>query len=243
VTDSHVIFAGQSNALGYGVTTAAPYTPTARVQIWADTNGDGVGDAWNYMLPGTNTGTPTNPTVWGPEVEFANRWLADHATGYLWIDKIAKGSTGLAQDATQLDWSPHSTGEMYDIATASIHAAHDNLIGSPYAFTNWDAIERMQGETDATDQTKADAYAANLAEFATDARTDWNAPEIVVGRITDTAGTYNLTVRQAQWGDDQSDSQMVSFKTIGFEMQSDNLHYDANGQISLGNAFYDAFAV
>ncbi len=195
------------------------------------------------MLPGVNTGTPTNPTVWGPEVEIANRWLADHPTENLWIDKIAKGSTGLAQDSTQLDWSPHSTGEMYDIATASVHAAQANLNGTPYAFTNWNAIEWMQGETDATDLAKANAYAANLAEFATDARADWNAPELVVGRITDTAGAYNLTVRQAQFGDDQTDSQMVSFKTIGFEMQADNLHYDATGQIQLGNAFYDAFAI
>ncbi len=31
MTDSYIIIAGQSNALGFGVTSSAPYTPTARV--------------------------------------------------------------------------------------------------------------------------------------------------------------------------------------------------------------------
>jgi hypothetical protein len=244
MTDTYIILAGQSNALGFGNSGAAPYTPTARVQIWADTNNDGVGDAWNYMSPGTNTGTPMNPTVWGPEVQFANAWLANHATGNLWIDKIAKGSTGLANDShtgdAGLDWSPASTGEMYDIATASVHAAHDNLNGSSYAFGAWNGLLWMQGETDATDPTKAANYQTNLADFISHARTDWNVTPVVVGRITDSAALPDsLAVRQGEFGVDQADAHVTSFKTIGFEMQADGEHYDANGHVSLGEGFYD----
>ena len=61
MTDTAIIIAGDSNPLGYENNGPAPYTPTYKVQIWTDTNGDGVADAWNYMNPGVNTGTPNNP--------------------------------------------------------------------------------------------------------------------------------------------------------------------------------------
>lgn len=240
MSDAHILIAGQSNALGYGNTGPAPYTPTARVQIWADTNGDGQGDTWQYMLPGVNTGTPANPTVWGPEVGIANAWLHDHPSGNLWIDKIAKGSTGLAQDPAQLDWSPRSHGEMFDAATASADAARANLGPTPYAFARWDAVMWMQGETDATDPTKAAAYQANLTDAVAHMRAGWDVEAVVVGRIG-VAGAWSDQVRVAQWSVDQADPNLVSFKTIGFELQSDGLHYDAAGQLSLGAAFYDGW--
>lgn len=242
MTDTHIIVAGQSNALGYLNTGAAPYVPTARVQIWADTNNDGVGDAWNYMNPGVNTGLPANPTDWGPEVEIANRWLATHATGVLWIDKVTKGSTGLAHDATQLDWSPSSSGEMFDLTTASVDAARHNLDGTAYAFSRWDAVEWMQGETDATDAAKAAAYGTNLTDFLSHARADWDVTEFVIGRISDsTALPYNLAVRNNQFGVDQADANAVSFKTIGLAMQPDTIH--VADQIGLGDRFFDAWAL
>lgn len=242
MTDTHIIVAGQSNALGYLNTGAAPYVPTARVQIWADTNGDGVGDAWNYLNPGVNTGLPANPTAWGPEVEIANRWLADHATGNLWIDKVTKGSTGLAQDANALDWSPESRGEMFDAATASVDAARHNLDATGYAFARWDAVEWMQGETDATDQAKALAYGANLTDLLSHVRADWDVTQFVIGRISDSAAlAYNADVRVAQWAVDQADSSAVSFKTIGLAMQPDAIH--VADQVGLGNGFYDAWAL
>jgi hypothetical protein len=244
MSDAHVILAGQSNALGFGNTSPAPYTPTARVQIWTDTNGDGTGDAWHYMQPGVNTGMPANPTAWGPETQFANDWLAHNPTGVLWIDKITKGSTGLAQDPTQLDWSPQSHGEMFDTATASVKAAMHNLDGTAYAFSHWDAALWMQGETDATDASKANAYTANLTGFLASARQAWSVTDFIVGRISDSpALAESLAVRQAEWNVDQSDAHMTSFKTIGNELQADGIHYDAAGQVQLGGQFFDAWAV
>lgn len=243
--DTHIILGGQSNALGFLNTGAAPYTPTARVQIWADTNADGTPDAWNYMNPGVNTGTLANPTVWGPEVQFANDWLADHPTGYLWIAKVAKGSTGLAQDAGAVDWSPNSTGEMFDFATAAIDAARANLNGTAYAFSQWDGTLWMQGEDDALSATKAAAYQTNLGDFLDEIRSEWMedaSGAVVVGRITDSSSLpYSLDVRVAQWAEDQADPNMASFKTIGFAMQPDTVHYAASGHVALGAAFYDGW--
>lgn len=244
--DAHVLLAGQSNALGFLNDGPAPYIPTMRVQVWADTNGDGQGDAWAPMLPGINTGTLANPHVWGSEVEVANRWLAMNPNGssVLWIDKddLVKGSTGLAEDAMQLDWSPHSQGEMFDRATASANAAMHSLDGTPHAFDHWDVLMWGQGETDATDPAKAAAYGPNVREFITDARAAWHVDEVVVMRITDTAGPYSLPVRQAQWNLDNGDDPMPgvhTFKTIGIAMRPDGIHYADH--ITLGGDFFDGW--
>lgn len=242
MTSTHVILAGQSNALGYLNNGPAPYKPTARVQIWADTDHDGLGDAWNYMLPGSNTGTLTNPLAWGPEVQFANRWLAANPTGYLWINKIAKGSTGIAEDGGEVDWSPSSTGEMYDIATTAITGSMANLSGGPYTFSSWDAVLWMQGEQDATSQAKANAYGANLEALIAAAREDWSVEKFILGRITDSAALqYNEAVRIAQWALPLEDSNVLSFKTIGFGMRDDTIHYNDVGHVQLGNSFFYAF--
>jgi hypothetical protein len=247
VPDTHIILAGQSNALGYLNDGPASYVPTARVQIWADTDGDGAGDAWNYMLPGVNTGTPANPHDWGPEVGFAEAWLTAHAgdQDVLWIVKVTKGSTGLAQDAGQLDWSPASHGEMFDAATSAEEAARRNLDATPYAFAEWDGLLWMQGETDATDPAKANAYAANERAFIAAAREAWHVDDVVVGRIG-AAGAWSEVVRDAQWNLDHGDDPMTgveSFRTIGLPMQPDGLHYDAAGQVALGAAFYGGWVI
>lgn len=247
MTDTRIILAGQSNALGFLNTGPAPYVPTARVQIWADTNGDGVPDAWNYMLPGHNTGSLANPTVWGPEVAFAQKWLATHplASDNLWIVKSTKGSTFLEQQTGVgiLDWSPESTGELFDTTTAMVTAAMASLAGGPYAFAAYDALLWMQGEEDATDQTAANAYLVNLQDFIARARAAWFVQRIVIGRITDSVNLpFNQPVRVAQWQEFMDDAEAPSFKTIGFDMQPDLIHYNAAGHIKLGNAFHYAFA-
>lgn len=242
MAENHVILAGQSNALGYLNNGPAPYRPTVRVQIWTDTNGDGVGDEWNYMLPGHNTGTLANPAAWGPEVQFANRWLSANPTGHLWITKVAKGSTGLAQHEGVVDWSPLSTGEMYDITTAAVTASRANLDGSEFSFSQWDAVLWMQGEQDATNLADAQAYQANLTAFIAAAREDWSVERFVLGRITDSVALpYNSQVRQAQWAVPQEDANVHSFKTIGFGMQPDHIHYSGVGHLALGNSLFYAY--
>jgi hypothetical protein len=240
VTDTHILLDGQSNALGFLNEGPAPYMPTPRVQIYA-LQADGVTYQWNYMLPGYNTGTPANPRCWGPEVQFANRWLQANPSGNLWICKTAKGSTALAA-GVGVDWSPESTGEEYSIATTMINAARHNLDGSPYAFSQWDGVLWMQGEQDALTQATANAYQANLEDLITHARADWAVSRFVVGRITDSPNLpYNLAVRQAQWAVPLEMADVISFKTIGFAMREDLIHYSDVGHFQLGNAFYDAW--
>jgi hypothetical protein len=245
-----VIVAGQSNALGFLNTGPAPYTPDARVQIWCDTNGDGVPDAWNYMLPGSNTGTLANPNVWGPEVEFANQWKSRNVSSSdsLWIVKAGcvKGSTGLARNdgAGVLDWSPESTAELFKTAHDTTQAAMAALAGGPYAFTAYDFCMWMQGEQDATDQTAADNYNTNLRDLLAHVRdptVGWSVNRVGVGRINAPLTTYVQTVRLAQWDvstDDPANS--PGFTTKDLPLQPDSLHYTAAGHVALGRRFWDA---
>lgn len=231
----YMIVAGDSQALGYGNIGPAPYTPTVRVQIWADTNGDGQGDAWNYMNPGVNTGTPNHPTVWGAEVEIANQFLASGSLGYLWIVKgrdTVHGGTKLADE-----WDP-DTGAMFASTTAAANAAMANLGGGPYAFSQYDVALVLLGTNDATDHAAAVGFEANLEAFAPAARDAWHVTHLIVPRITDKPGAAddNLAVRVGAWSADQDDAYLHGFKTIGLGLQADDLHHDAAGLTAIGAA-------
>lgn len=238
--DARIIIAGDSNPLGYQNTGPAPYTPTVRVQIWADLDGNGTGDTWVYMNPGVNTGTKANPTAWGSEVQIANRWLADHPDGILWIVKNAetvKGGSSLGHE-----WEPFN-GSLFVSATRSVNAAMHNLDGTAFAFSHYDVAFIGLGENDASSPAYAADYLPNIIEFNEAIRPTWHVSHLVEYRITEGAGAPadNLAVRQAQWQADQLDEDLATFKTIGFAMQPDGVHYAAEGHIALGNANYDGW--
>jgi hypothetical protein len=237
VPDLHIIIAGDSNALGYLNTGPAPYTPTAQVQIWAP-QPDG-SFAWNYMNPGVNTGTPTNPADWGPEVQIANDWLKVHAGdgSHLWIVKdpaTVKGGTTLA-----VDWAPGAP--WFESTAKAAAAAMHNLDGGPYTFTHYDIAAVVLGENDAANHSYATAYAANLAAFLPAARLAWDVPNIVMPRIEETIGLAddNLAVRTTVWAEGSLDPHLGTFRTIGFDQQPDLVHYDAAGQVALGDGFWN----
>lgn len=236
--DAHIIIAGDSNPLGFQNSGPADYVPTVRVQIWTDVTRDHVPLAteWNYMQPGVNTG---EGGVWGPEVAIANRWLADNPTGILWIVKgveTAVGGTTLGGD-----WMPGD--RMFESTTGAAANAMRNLGGGPYAFDHYDAAFVGLGENDAFHHEMAAGYLANLTAFNFAARAEWHVDKLVEYRITEGAGPAedNLAIRQAQFQADAADDHLVTFRTIGFEMQGDGVHYAAAGQVALGNADYDAW--
>lgn len=234
-TANVLIIAGQSNALGFRVTPAelpADYHPDAHVQIWTDAG-------WATMTPGVNTGTPANPDAWGPEVAEAMKWTAAHPGEDLYIVKSVKGSTGLAADPNELDWSPQSRGEMFDATAAKVHAATDALTASGHA-VSFVGVDWMQGEQDAISATKAAAYLANELDFFAHVRADWAQPDTAIsfGRIASgDALPYEDQVRAAQ---DQAATMGHEVNTDAFDQQADHLHFTGAGEIDLGGAFYDS---
>lgn len=226
-----VLFIGQSNMDGFGNVGPAPYEPTPRVQIWT-------GRAFETMRPGVNTGGGSGQPAWGPEVEFANRWLAAHADGVLHIGKISAGGSGLAKDDAAVDWSPQSAGEMHDFARITARRMQDATGAS-----RLDVI-MMQGETDAADPAKADAYAGHLrgfiasarAQFLQDPRSDMR---FLLGCFDDRA-PYAARIWAAQTEIVGSDPFTACVDARGLST-TDGLHFDAQAQIRLGGAFFEAW--
>jgi hypothetical protein len=235
------IFAGQSNAIIPGVTVhALPDAlrrPDPMVQIWAT-------DHFETLVAGVNTGGPNTPTAVGPEVEFAARWRHDHPDQVLYLIKSAKGSTGLAADPHELDWSPTSPGELFDATTAKIRAGQAALAtaGEDPRVT---AILWLQGEQDATSAVKAGAYLNNELQLAQAMRTAWAsaATPIIFTRLPSGQGlAFEHQVQDAQEAVSASISHMVLLNTDGLSLQPDSLHFDAAGAIGLGDELYAGLA-
>ncbi len=234
---SLVVFAGQSNALGFGMdasTLPANYwRGDPRTFIWNNETG-----GFEVMTPGVNTGTLKNPGAWGPEVAFAATFRQDHPDEALFIVKSAKGSTGLAADPNRLDWSPQSEGEMFDLTTQRVADARAALGGMEV-----DGVFFVQGEQDAFDEDAAQAYGDNLQAWIAAVRDEWIADEdgkVAFARINDSTPWFE-TVRWAQYVTDAEDPFAASFDTYDDMMQADGLHYAAEGHLAIGGQFYSLY--
>lgn len=232
-----VIFAGQSNALGFGMSagTLPPGygEPDPLTYIWNNEAG------WYEMMrPGLNTGASGDPDAWGPEVGFAYNFRLAHPGEILIIVKSAKGSTGLAEDPDALDWSPRSEGEMFDLTAERVAAAR--------AYINYplvDAVFLVQGEQDAFDLGKANDYQANLTDWLGAIRTSWMDDaegRIVIARLID-AEPYFETVRWAQVLTDRDDPNAASFDTYSYAKQPDQQHFAAAGHLDIGASFQSLY--
>lgn len=238
-----VIVAGQSNALGYtlGLADLPPHLagPPGPVKIWSPAE-----HAFTPMRPGANTGAPNNPQTWGPEAQFAYRWVQDRACAPLYVVKFARGEIGLAATPAERDWSPSSTGDLWEAATAEVDAAKASLAAQGLR-PRVTAVLWMQGEADAQAPAKAAAYEANLRAFVAQVRARWGDSETVVhiGQI-DRHGSAEPgweTVRQAQAAVVASEAGTTLTDTDSFERQaSDGMHLTAEGQMRLGDSFYEA---
>lgn len=233
-----IIVAGQSNAVGFGL-TAADLPPSARasdpaVLIWN-------GAAFVEMRPGLNTGAPRQPKAWGPEVEFARLWRGAHPGQTLYIVKYARGSTSLAADPVEADWSPAS-GEHFKAASDQIARARSALAeaGNPYRLR---AILWVQGEADAATSAKAAVYEKNLAAMFAQMRARWGDAPILFSQLSAETGLVHADlVRGAQARVDAADETAAMARVDGTPMQPDGLHYAGDGQIALGRALYDLYA-
>lgn len=156
--------------------------------------------------------------------------------------KYARGETGLAADPAARDWSPASRGDLWDAASAEIDAAKAALAAQGLA-PQVRSVMWMQGETDAESPAKSQAYAANLAAFIAQVRARWGDGDTVVqlGEIDRPGKTGWETVREAQARAAAQDRNTTLTDTDPFERQaSDGVHLTAQGQVRLGDGFYDA---
>jgi hypothetical protein len=153
--------------------------------------------------------------------------------------KFARGSTGVAADPGQRDWSP-ATAELFAEAGEEVRQARAALGGARV-----DAVLWVQGEADAADAAKAQAYRGNLSGLFAAMRASWGDPRtpILFSQVSARpALPFGPAVRDAQARVDAADELAAMTKTDPFDVQADRLHYSAGGQIALGGALYDLYA-
>ena len=105
----------------------------------------------------------------------------------------------------------------------------------------------VQGESDADTTANANAYEANLANFISDIRLTYGSDlDFAVAQLSTSQTALNsqllATIRSGQANVAANDPNTLLINSDEFyEGQGDGLHYNANGQIALGNALAVAF--
>jgi hypothetical protein len=238
---------GQSNADGRGAVTGLPLalqSPQSDVEYFFHTSP--VTKALDLTLTTLRPNTTEGTNQFGPEIALG-RTLADHYAGdpttKIAILKFADGGTNLH---TQWKAGGNATatgdGPQYVIfqntitsGLAALSAAH------PGDTIQLSGMAWMQGESDTG--ANATAYQANLTAFISDIRLTYGANlPFAIGRLSDfqTAVADLNTIRTAQQNVDALSPLNLLINTDGFGQNGDNLHFNAAGQLALGQAFATA---
>ena len=242
------LMAGQSNLVGEALAEnlePAYAEPFEAAQIWSQTNGE-----FATLAPGVAEGaseaTDEQTTV-GPELSFA-RQIAERSEKAVYIVKYGQGSTSLAED-----WNPNG-GRQYNTFTQTVDAALSALKADGRRY-EIDGLVWMQGESDTYEDRFAPQYQDNLTNFVGNMRELYGDElDIAIGLVRGDLPTSkeNLgLVRAAQQAVAEADPQVTLVDTDALGVAEDVMrvdiddftHYNAAGQVLLGNAFGEAFAV
>jgi hypothetical protein len=233
---------GQSNAVGFQTDQTTSYVTDTNVMSW-----DQAAGIFKTYVPGTYTGMDTKvaDTHWAAELTYAQNYRTAYPTKKLAIVKVPAQGTQLATGGGQ-DWAVTSTNELYDYAAASMVAAKAALVSAGYTPT-LRIVYWNQGESDASDPTRAANYQTNLAALIAGVR-DANGSfklgataKFAMSRLQ-TGGTDVNTVRAAQEAIIQADTggPQVLIDQDGLTKEVDGVHFTKASQITLGNSLWAA---
>jgi hypothetical protein len=235
-----VILAGQSNAEGcpwanYSESPAAyfPYNTTNRsARIWWE-------DPYRNWHITNEFVHPVTTTNWGSELSFAYKYC--EARGWrsnaLAIVKVTYGGADLASI-----WNPTNT--TYALLKTTFAMATNTLASQGLA-PRFRGFLWMQGESDATSASYANAYFANMTNFIGSVRSEFPSgvgSPFVFGRISNRLRGYETTVRKAQYDVSTNVSNCIMVQTDNLPIGTDLAHYSATGQVMLGQAFCTALS-
>ncbi|MEK7951094.1 LamG-like jellyroll fold domain-containing protein [Luteolibacter soli] len=244
-----ILIGGQSNADGRAVVTDLPaafQSPQNDVDFYYRIEG-GAGTL-TTLRPGLS-----ETSQFGPEILLGSRLAdlyANESGTRVAIIKYANGGTNLYSqwkaggNATTTGDGPEYVTFQQTVATgrAALAAKY------PAATLELDSMVWMQGESDVDAGASAtSAYQANLTTFIADVRATYDSSlPFIIGRLSSSQtaldATGLATVRVAQNAIAAGDPRTAVISSDGFSMKSDNLHFSATGQQSLGNAFAEEAA-
>lgn len=240
---------GQSNAEGWsnwgGVLSADQNADRANTLMYlgefTGVPATFVPDVWSPLVPGTNTSWQVS-NGFGPEVGFSDeiKSRVDVGTSSTFTKRVAMakcayGGLGIA------NWNS-STGFMYSSTVTFINDLTTKLTNAGYTY-NIRGVIWFQGETDASNQTDANAYETNLTNLISDLRTeigDANLP-FVISKVSYTSGNepaYLTTVRTAQQNVADALTNVGILDSDSYGRQ-DTVHLSGEGQYQFGEDCVD----
>jgi hypothetical protein len=255
-----LVFAGQSNMVGYGTSyydlTAAQQATQPNVDYYYI---DGQAQPhWSALTPPTELDDvaywgngPTPAVGFGPEISVGQDLLNAGVYPKVAEVKTAINGTFLATQAEipsaadmNGNWNPATSeqsavyGSYYQQMLGDVAAAQQSY-GQP---TKVAAFFWMQGESDAEYASTADAYESNLISLIAAVRASFNNPNlpVIYGRIDDQNPSdfpYAATVRAAQDAVASSIPHVYEVDTDSLPLRYDDTHYTSQGIIELGNLF------
>lgn len=248
-SENYVLFlAGQSNALGFGdsLEITPPYDRNLpNVFLWSSPLGFFTG-VYSYAL---------DARQFGPEVGLSY-WLSvnyPHHNFYIikyGLEDTTLGVGGLSNGT----WDPDSD-DQYAVFRDQVVEGLSWLqtAGIPYTVG---AFFWMQGESDTHDYNHPMGvdYQKNLTQFIAKVRSDYDVADLpfIFGRVAESYGERALIVygikalylddvRLAQASVDEADVNAYMVNTDDLSFNGDGIHYDALGQLKLGERFANEF--
>jgi|GEM_PF-1545605 len=255
-----IIVAGQSNAVGFGSDAndlpPALSVPQTDILFWFEEGPwDSVYDparriGSNAWIPLQYQSDLTFGTFgwltdgFGSEIKLG-RVLADSLAEEVVVIKFAINATSLAGD-----WNAVSPGPLYGDLILVMNQAMSQLANLGHTGT-LEGCFWMQGEWDALNSIDAAAYQANLVALIQALRADLGSPGLpfILGRLNSQIykSPYGIsqgdldTVRAAQQQVADTVPMTALVDTDDLPLNSDFIHFTADGQILLGQRFADAY--
>jgi len=189
-------------------------------------------DQWLDLQLGLNTRDPNNLS--GPEITFGRSVLEKNKGKKTALIKSSMGGTSLSY-GWRPGYGPQWLDMVEDVTDAMATLSQDcNPVIVGFIW--------MQGESDTSNQSTAEAYEQNLTDFIQAVRTEFSVPNLpfVIGQISDAPSlTYSAIVRQAQLNVSENVANTALVITTDLDFL-DIVHYDTNGVIELGYRFANA---
>lgn len=229
------IFAGQSNAVGYGssMVELGYYFPEllmtqTNVKFYRPTSIPNQ-LVWGPFQPPNEQNTAYG-SGFGPEIT-TGKMLATALNTNVAMVKYAVSGTSI------VSWNPNDSNSYYRKMVERVKQAKADLESLGHT-VEYKGFFWMQGESDGTVAAWALAYQSNLTALINRLRIDLESPTlpVVLGKIAFTT-EFACTIRQAQAIVDAVDPYTVLLTTDDLPRLTDLLHYNTVGIVALGNRY------
>ena len=244
------ILSGQSNMSGGGHVGEGGLkfdkTISSKVRIWDGTKELSKRDfsmKWLSLMDLQSKKAAIKTNWIGPEFGFAKAMAKSYPADEIYFIKVSRGGTDMAY------WLPSKNGKPngYNDLIASIDGALAKIEGG-YEIIGmiW-----MQGESDTKKEATAKAYQQNLETLISLIRTKVAKPEmpVIIGRLSSHISKsekfdfpFTAGVQAAQEAVARKDNNVEIINTDDLSQRSDLTHFDAPGQIKLGERFGEAMS-